>query len=175
MDISRETDYALRMVAALINHPGDNPSVRSVAEEFGIPYSFAQSIQHSLTEAGVIVSTRGAHGGMYLAIDPDQVTLLDFVQMLQGPVLLSACETCGENGEDCPGKPYCTYDPIWMFAQDNLRKYPSSFTLREAANGIGLARLRKLSNKESGVLDFKKEDTPEDDSDDEVAGCIHIL
>ena len=62
-----------------------------------------------------------------------------------------------------------------MFAQDNLRKYPSSFTLREAANGIGLARLRKLSNKESGVLDFKKEDTPEDDSDDEVADRIQVL
>ena len=54
MDISRKTDYALRMIADLVRHPGSVVSVRSAAEENGVPYSFARSIQHELVRAGII-------------------------------------------------------------------------------------------------------------------------
>ena len=45
VDISRKTDYSLRMLAELVRSDGV-VSVRAAAEKNGIPYSFARSIQH---------------------------------------------------------------------------------------------------------------------------------
>ena len=83
MEISRKTDYAIRMLSSLVRSPKKLLSVRDAAEENDIPYSFARSIQHDLVIAGVIVSTRGSHGGMMLAIDPTEVSVLDIVEAVQ--------------------------------------------------------------------------------------------
>ena len=60
MDISRKTDYALRMLAMLAEDPECLLSVRTAAEEVNVPYSFARSIQHGLVQAGIVESLRGA-------------------------------------------------------------------------------------------------------------------
>ncbi len=144
LDISRKTDYALRMMAALVRDPDTVLSVRTAAEENSIPYSFARSIQHDLAEAGIIASTRGAHGGMSLAVDPETVTLLDIVQAVQGPMMLTACDVCGEGQTPCPRKPFCPFNPIWCGAQTLLEAYLSSFSLKEAALGADPAKTREL-------------------------------
>ena len=66
MDISRKTDYALRMLAMLAEDPERLLSVRTAAEEVNVPYSFARSIQHGLVQAGIVESLRGVHGGMQI-------------------------------------------------------------------------------------------------------------
>lgn len=71
MDISRKTDYALRMLAMLAEDPECLLSVRTAAEEVNVPYSFARSIQHGLVQAGIVESLRGAHGGMRLKVSPE--------------------------------------------------------------------------------------------------------
>ena len=76
MDISRKTDYALRMLAALVEDPRGVVSVRTAARDNGVPYSFARSIQHDLAVAGIVENTRGANGGMRLSVDPKPTTLL---------------------------------------------------------------------------------------------------
>ena len=58
MDISRKTDYALRMLAMLAEEPERLLSVRTAAEEVNVPYSFARSIQHGLVQAGIVESLR---------------------------------------------------------------------------------------------------------------------
>ncbi len=152
LDISRKTDYALRMMSALVHNPGTVLSVRTAAEENNIPYSFARSIQHDLAEAGIITSTRGAHGGMSLAVDPESVTLLDVVQAVQGPVCLTACDFCGAEETPCPRKAFCSFNPIWNGAQKLLETYLASFTLSEAALGTGADRVDALTEALSSFI-----------------------
>ena len=80
MDISRKTDYALRMLAMLAEEPERLLSVRTAAEEVNVPYSFARSIQHGLVQAGIVESLRGVHGGMRLKVSPDDVTIRQVVE-----------------------------------------------------------------------------------------------
>ena len=84
MDISRKTDYALRMLAMLAEDPERLLSVRTAAEEVNVPYSFARSIQHGLVQAGIVESLRGVHGGMRLKVSPDDVTIRQVVEAVQG-------------------------------------------------------------------------------------------
>ena len=110
MDISRKTDYSLRMLAELVRSDGV-VSVRAAAEKNGIPYSFARSIQHDLVAAGIIESTRGARGG--------------------GPVYVATCGTAGPEGAACPFRPECHFNPVWCEAERILTRYFDSISLYE--------------------------------------------
>lgn len=141
MDISKKTDYALMMISALVKNPGSVLSVRNVALDNDIPYSFARSIQHDLVNAGIIRSIRGSHGGMRLAVDPDKTTLLEVVEAIQGPVSISPCDqarpTCVGA---CPSAETCAFNPIWEGARRLLSDYFSSVTLSEAVMGTKAPR-----------------------------------
>lgn len=132
MEISRKTDYALRMLAALVCDPSGVLSVRTAAKENGVPYSFARSIQHDLAVAGIVENARGASGGMRLAVDPHDVTLLQLVEAVQGPIVVSGC--FGADGTDGPCQRLggCHFSPVWCNAERMLRKFFSSVTLYQA-------------------------------------------
>ena len=129
MEISRKTDYAIRMLSSMVRNPNQLLSVREAAVENDIPYSFARSIQHDLVIAGLVASTRGVRGGMSLAINPKQVSILDIVEAVQGPILISSCDWAGPNHEPCERKDACYFGPLWCSAEKTLRDFFASITL----------------------------------------------
>ena len=138
MDISKRTDYALRMIAGLVENPEGIVSVRTVAKEGEIPYSFARSIQHDLALAGIVSNVRGANGGMRLAVDPRETTLLQLMDTLlqlmeavQGPVVLSDCLNVDGNDTPCPNCDQCRFRPVWCSAEKLLRDLFSTVTLHQ--------------------------------------------
>ena len=131
MEISRKTDYALRMLAALVSDPDGIISVRTAAKENNIPYSFARSIQHDLALAGIVENSRGAAGGMRLAVDPRETTLLRLVEAVQGPIIVSGCATALDGTEPCPRRGTCHFTSVWCNAERMLRQLFSSVTLHE--------------------------------------------
>lgn len=132
MDISRKTDYALRMLTMLAEHEGGLLSVRTAAEEVDVPYSFARSIQHGLVQAGIVESLRGVHGGMRLRVDPKQVTIRQVVEAVQGPLVMNDCTAAGA---ECQRMNGCCYHPIWMGAQALMCDYLDSITLNDVVSG----------------------------------------
>jgi len=67
MEVSRRTDYAIRMLLQLARSDGEPISVRALAEAQDVPYAFARGIQRGLVSAGLVESRRGTHGGIILA------------------------------------------------------------------------------------------------------------
>lgn len=131
MEISRKTDYALRMLASLVKQPEGVVSVRSAAKENAVPYSFARSIQHDLTLAGIVESLRGAHGGMRLSIDPKKTSLLELVEAIQGPIFVASCDYSGAENGPCKFLPECRFNPVWCNADRMLKEYFSAVTLHD--------------------------------------------
>lgn len=132
MDISRKTDYALRMLSMLVKDEENLLSVRTAAEQVGVPYSFARSIQHGLVQAGIVESLRGVHGGMRLKIDPADITIRQVVEAVQGPLIMNDCT--GEEGI-CSRQATCCYHPIWVGTQALVFSYLDSVTLDDVVNG----------------------------------------
>lgn len=129
MEIARKTDYALRMLATLAADPTGVVSVREAARANDVPYSFARSIQHDLALAGIVENSRGANGGMRLAVDPREVTLLRLLEAVQGPLALCGCDAAGADGGPCERRGSCRFSPIWCNAESMLRAYFGSVTL----------------------------------------------
>lgn len=126
MDVTRRCDYACRILQAAYNNGEAYMSVSGIAEQEGIPYAFARSIQHDLVKSGLIRTVRGARGGLVLNCDPTTTTMLDVLEAIQGPVSVSACVL---NPESCERQSSCLYNRVWQGADRLLNDYFSSITL----------------------------------------------
>ena len=128
MDITRRCDYACRILRAAYKSGDAYVSVSDIADEEDIPYAFARSIQHDLVKGGLIKTVRGAHGGLALNCDPAQVTLLEVLEAIQGPVSISLCvmdpEYCEKQGD-------CAYNKLWQGADRLLNEYFGAITLKD--------------------------------------------
>ncbi|MDO4596452.1 MAG: Rrf2 family transcriptional regulator [Coriobacteriaceae bacterium] len=131
MNISRKTDYALRMLAMLAQSKDTLLSVRTAADEVNVPYSFARSIQHGLVQAGIVESLRGVHGGMRLRLDPREVTVRQIVEAIQGPMVVNDCTV---EDASCERMGCCCYHPIWAGTQALVHNYLDSVTLDDVVN-----------------------------------------
>ena len=126
MDITRRCDYACRILRAAYQSGDAYVSVSGIAEAEDIPYAFARSIQHDLVKAGLIRTVRGARGGLVLACDPAEVTMLDVLEALQGPVSVSVCVV---DPAYCDKHAGCAYNKVWQGADRLLGAYFSQITL----------------------------------------------
>lgn len=89
MLITRETDYALRILRALAD--GKRHNVKELCESEAVPQQFAYKILRRLTDAGLVKSVRGVNGGTELAGDLGNITLLDVIRITESESNISDC------------------------------------------------------------------------------------
>lgn len=107
--ISTRSRYAVRILICLGSHEGEKPVQRSVIQESeGISVDYAVQILTNLRRAGMVESIRGKEGGYVLAVSPEDITVLDIVNMIEGEVTLVDCE-----GEKCRRISECAVKPVW--------------------------------------------------------------
>lgn len=128
MDVTRRCDYACRILQAAYRNGESYMSVAEIADQEGIPYAFARSIQHDLVKSELIKTVRGARGGLVLNCDPAQTTMLDVLEAVQGPVSVSSCVL---DPDSCERQEGCSYNKVWRGADRLLNSYFSSITLED--------------------------------------------
>lgn len=118
MQITRQADYAVRAVIYLAKlGPTQRAATSQIAQEQQIPPSFLAKIVSQLSVAGLLQTSRGARGGVSLAKSPEEISLLEVVEAIDGPILLNECVASSGVcvfGDTCPIK------PIWCEAQSDL-------------------------------------------------------
>src|SRR3954463_14486856 len=88
MRISSKGEYGLRALLDLAQRYGEGPvQSHDIQERQGIDENYLNQILISLRKAGLIESVRGPQGGHRLARPPAQITLLEVVVALEGPLL----------------------------------------------------------------------------------------
>lgn len=118
MQITRQADYAVRAVTFLARLGEDCRAATSqIAEEQKIPPSFLAKIVSQLSVAGLLQTSRGARGGVSLARSPEEITLLEVVEAIDGPIFLNEC-VCDSGA--CIFSDDCPIHPIWVEAQEQL-------------------------------------------------------
>lgn len=120
MQITRQADYAVRAVLYLARLGGNERAATSaVAQDQRIPPSFLAKIISQLSIAGLLHTSRGARGGVTLARPAKDISLLEVIEAIDGPIQLNECvgddSTCSYD-EDCPLR------SVWCDAQEMLVK-----------------------------------------------------
>ena len=127
MRLSSLADYAVVMLAAAARHPAARLSASTLAEETGVPLPTAQKLMGRLAAAGLLTSARGTGGGFLLARGPQEISLADIVEAVEGPIALTACVEHGRH--DCGLDHQCAVKPHWSAVNDALRGALGGVTL----------------------------------------------
>jgi len=118
MQITRQADYAVRAVLHLArNGNSERAATSAIAKAQNIPPSFLAKIISQLSVAGLLHTSRGARGGVTLAREPKDITLLEVVEAIDGPIQLNECVT---NDGACTFESDCPIKPVWCDAQEEL-------------------------------------------------------
>lgn len=133
MIITRETDYALRLLKELSD--GKRYSAPELSEKGAVSLTFAYKILKKLERAGMVAVSRGASGGCRLSADLDRVSLYDLVEALEGNESLSlhvnACTVPGYQCSWCESHGDCKTHEVLERIQDTLAEELKSHSLSE--------------------------------------------
>ncbi|RKX27918.1 MAG: Rrf2 family transcriptional regulator [Candidatus Zixiibacteriota bacterium] len=119
MKLSRKSDYALRAVWHLTNLPtGKLSSISVIAEDQSVPREFLAKILKDLSRSGLLVSYQGVNGGYRLARAPRDISFLDVIEAIDGPIHLNLCTE-----DNCPCEDdNCYFCKFWETQENNFKK-----------------------------------------------------
>ena len=127
--VRQNTDYAFRIVLNLARlWPQGKASARTLADQEDIAYQFTCKILQILREAGLVASRMGPKGGYQLGRPPQDVSMADVVNAVQGPISVNACIL---NLDHCPRQPHCPVSAKLAQLQNNLDLFLTDVTLAQ--------------------------------------------
>jgi Rrf2 family protein len=116
--LSKKADYGLIALKHLARHTEESVSAREIAREYRIPAELLAKILQRLARKGLVLSQQGTHGGYVLARDPSQISIVDVIEALDGPIGITPCE----RGSSCEQLELCSVrDPLMMVRAKMVR------------------------------------------------------
>lgn len=122
----------MRAMVALARQYGKGPcSLTVVAHDSAVPAAYLEQLMGVLRRAGLVASTRGAHGGYQLARAPGDIRVGDIYRVLEGPVAPMECVSEVESDDLCPLIDGCATRVVWLKVRDNIVEALDSTTLED--------------------------------------------
>ena len=138
MFFTTKAEYGVRLLVELGRQPADAPvSLKAIAEAEGLPLAYLERIVALLKKAGLVESTRGAHGGYRLSRPAALITMDEAVLALEGAVAPMSCFVddsqdgrvlCSHVEDDHQG---CATRLLWTRVQGGVIKALAHTTLAE--------------------------------------------
>ena len=139
MSVSLKCQYGLRALFELARRPGSAPTrIQEIAEAQAIPSRFLENILNQLRRGGFVESRRGKAGGFLLGRPASQITTLEVIRFLDGPVHPFDCE--GDSPvRKCSLGPDCVFMPLWQRARQALENVYGGTTLQDLVDAQAAA------------------------------------
>jgi Rrf2 family iron-sulfur cluster assembly transcriptional regulator len=133
MRLTRGSDYGLRGMLYMARQPlGQICLVSQVAAAENLPESYLAKIFQDLARSRLLISHRGAKGGFSLVNEPKDITLLDIIEAVEGPVAIAPCLDVREG---CERADFCEIHPALDSAQSHMVSVLKDTTLADIISG----------------------------------------
>jgi len=119
LKLTKKADYGLIALKHLVVHGPESSSAKEIADTYGIPLPLLSKILQKMTKNGFLQSEHGTNGGYKMARDPRQITALEVIRLIDGPVFLTTCFT--EHGYCCHTDKCTVRDPLQKVHEGILR------------------------------------------------------
>ena len=143
--ISRLTDYATVLLAALAEAPGRVQTAACLAEQTKLALPTVSKLLKQLHRAGLVVSTRGLRGGYQLARPATEISAGAILDALEGPFAITDCASAHSH---CGLEKNCRVGHAWQ--RLNL-------TIRRSLHEVSLAQLAGIDTTQIHVLAHERD------------------
>lgn len=132
MKFSAKSEYALRALIDMTHYFGQGPvGVREIASRQGIPERFLEQQVTVLRKAGLVKSQRGAQGGVALAREPENITVFEIIEALEGSPAEVSC--AGSSTPECARNAQCAVQDLWCQVGRAVEHVLKGTTLQQLA------------------------------------------
>lgn len=126
MKLSTRGKYGLYAMFYLAQQQGKGPQSLHNVASIGVPKQYLEQLLGNLRRAGLVTTVRGAQGGYQIAKPPGEITLLDIMDAMEGPIELTECvseESHCDRSCDCPVR------HVWQRVTDSINSELARITL----------------------------------------------
>jgi Rrf2 family protein len=122
LQISRRIEYGLRAMLYLASQPvGTIVPFREIAQRMDVPKDFLAKILKKLVREKLAASIRGSHGGYSLGRAAAEITFLDVIEAVEGPVKVNLCTDKSDlEHSGCSFSGGCTMSSVWRLGQERM-------------------------------------------------------
>ena len=146
MKISTKGRYGLRILLDLAVHQSEKPRlIRDIAQSQQISDKYISRLVITLRKAGLIRSVRGVNGGFHLDRKPEDITLLEVVEVMEGPLSIVDCVA---EPKKCSHFENCAPRDIWCKLNEDIRDLMRRTTLADILAAF------KEKNAKAGLVDY---------------------
>lgn len=147
MKLSTKGKYGVKaMVDLAINQREDPVSIKSISQRQNISEYYLEQLFAPLRRAEIIRSIRGAQGGYMLNKDPDTVTVLEIMNILEGPIEISECLESGE----CTNIDGCATRTVWVKLKGAINEVMENITLQDIVDEYYKTRSLTVIDQQKG-------------------------
>ena len=133
MRITLESDYALRILTAMAGYE-EITDAKTISEDTSVTIRFTLKILHKLVVGNLVESYKGSRGGYKLKRSPEEITLKDVIELIDGPIAIARCldsaEACSLNCD----KTACIYHHIFDTISIDLARKLAKITISDVIN-----------------------------------------
>lgn len=128
MQLTRHTDYSIRVLIYLGLNPDRLVTISEIAEAYGISRNHLVKVVHGLGKRGYVNTYRGQNGGLRLAHDPSEISLGAVVRQTEAFTLVECFDM---ETDTCPITPACVIKGVLAHAQESFLKVLDGYTLAD--------------------------------------------
>jgi Rrf2 family protein len=144
--LSKKADYGLIAMKHLANHRDQHAcSANEIAEEYGVSTTLMAKVLQKLARQSLVAAKHGSTGGYQLAKHPEQISALEVITAIDGPVFITSCVT---NHGACDATDRCS-------VKEPLRRVNES--IMEVLNTVTIAHLSEEAH-EPALVELKTTD-----------------
>lgn len=156
MQITRYTDYGLRILSYLAVMPGDRlASIDEISDTYEISRNTVNKIVHHLGKEELIETRRGKGGGIRLKAQPEKINIGEVVKLLEGNQNVIDCESL-----DCRIMPACGLQGVFKQATQSFFDTLTQFTLADVLHRREV-KISKLLHLDIRSLDSSRPPLPQ--------------
>jgi FeS assembly SUF system regulator len=143
LKLSKKTDYALIAVRHLATHRNEHSlSASDIAQVYGISAPLLAKVLQRLAKHGLVTARHGSSGGYQLARHPNDISALDVINAVDGPVVITSCVTSHGN---CDQSLTCTVREPLRRVNESIAQVLRSVTISQMSEDSPDAELVGLS------------------------------
>ncbi len=129
--MNRLTDYGVVVLTQMTRNPDDLRTAPQIAQDTGVPLPTVAKLLNALAHERLISSHRGAAGGYTLNRPAAEISVAEIIQVLEGPIALTACVEGSEH--DCDVAALCPMRGNWDRVNKAIYGALSAVTLADMA------------------------------------------
>lgn len=131
MKLSSRGRYGTKVLLDLALHQGGPVSLKDISRRQQIPLHYLEHLISPLITGGIIRSSRGAKGGIWLVKPPSETRLSEVIPLLEGSI---APAECVANPELCANAASCVTRDVWQEIGSAMTGVLESITLQNLAD-----------------------------------------